>query len=168
MTKTIVHEKGERFGRLTLTGRKKSVSGRISWEAQCDCGSGLKYYQGKKIRIGHTKSCCCIAAELRSLPKFISHNRSRTVEYKTYHGILQRCYNESAGKYNIYGGRGITVCDRWLESFENFYADMGDRPEGFTLDRIDGDGPYSQENCRWADIYTQNNNRRGCRLHGKV
>lgn len=86
-------------------------------------------------------------------------NSSRP-EYGVWSHMKQRCYNPTRKDYRLYGGRGITVCDRWRNSFANFYKDMGDRPKGLSLDRIDSDQDYHPNNCRWADYSTQMHNRR--------
>jgi len=80
--------------------------------------------------------------------------------YKTWENMNSRCYNPKAAKFYLYGGKGIRVCDEWRHDFKQFVNDMGPRPEGFTLDRINGDDWYSPENCRWASIYTQNQNQK--------
>lgn len=94
--------------------------------------------------------------------KYHEHGMKNTPEHNSWSGMKQRCYYKQHKQYKNYGGRGITVCDRWLgpDGFENFYKDMGPRPKGCSLDRIDNDGQYSPGNCRWADKYEQSGNRK--------
>ena len=89
------------------------------------------------------------------------HGLTHSPTYETWHAMIQRCTNPRASNWGYYGGRGITVCDRWLHSFENFLADMGMRPADLSLDRIDNDGNYEPGNCRWATAVEQSQNRRG-------
>lgn len=97
----------------------------------------------------------------------IKRKRSGTPEYHTWEGIKARCHNPSSHAFRRYGARGVFVCDRWRNSYDAFFADMGQRPDGYTLDRIDSSGPYSPENCRWASMRTQQRNR-GNNLHVTV
>jgi hypothetical protein len=89
-----------------------------------------------------------------------THNRSRTREYSSWLNLIQRCTNPKNPRYKHYGGRGITVCPEWRLSFEQFFKDMGPRPEGRSIDRINNDGNYEPGNCRWATAYEQNFNKR--------
>ena len=90
--------------------------------------------------------------------KYYSHRKT----YACWQGMKQRCYNKNCCNYNSYGGRGIIVCDRWMHSFENFLADMGKKPEGMSIDRINNDGNYEPSNCRWTTVKVQQSNRRKC------
>lgn len=144
---------GLRFGRLHVERQADSLPNqRVYWLCVCDCGE-ICVTQAKKLRSGHTKSCGC-------LRKPHGESSPATPEYNSWKSMLNRCYRKSAPDYSRYGGRGVTVCERWKD-FENFLADMGRRPTlRHTLDRKDNAGNYESINCRWATATEQNNNKR--------
>lgn len=150
---------GLRYGRLLVTGsyerRKVCGATRIFWACQCDCGKSVAI-MGLLLGNGNTRSCGCLKLDLAT-----THDMSHTPEYRTWAGMIQRCTNPKTKRFPDYGGRGIKICDRWLV-FENFYADMGDRPSsGHSLDRYpDNDGNYEPGNCRWATRSQQQLNKR--------
>lgn len=147
---------GETFGELTaLRIIPKSRTHTTRWLCRCSCGVEIAVISGS-LRGGNTGSCGCKTAEWRSL----KHGMTKTPTYRGWHGMRQRCANPKATGFKNYGGRGIKVCERWLD-FENFLADMGERPEGRTLDRFpNNDGNYEPGNCRWATSKQQADNKR--------
>ncbi len=154
----------QRFNRLTVLERspEKTKIGKVQWICQCDCGTKILAYTGA-LRTGNTKSCGCLRVDVSRRNGLLktTHGMTRTPEYKVWQNLKDRCYNEEAVQYPNYGGRGIRVCERWLESFENFLADMGLRPgPGYSIDRENNDGHYEPGNCRWATSDIQANNRR--------
>lgn len=149
---------GRRFTRLLVLGFLGKDSGRISlWLCQCDCGKQITATSGN-LNSGSTKSCKCLR---RESPHRIRHGMSRSPEYHAWQSMIERCYTRTNQHFPNYGKRGITVCDRWRNSFTHFYADMGKRPSPqHSLDRRDNNGHYEPKNCRWATINEQNNNKR--------
>lgn len=151
------------FGRLTVTEFVGVIKGKKFWKCLCVCGNTKEVYYHNLI-IGKTKSCGCITKELSAEwgRNRQTHKMIKTPEYKSWACMKSRCSNNrDKEKYASYGGRGIRVCRRWVNSFENFYEDMGPIPtKGYTLDRIDVNGNYCKGNCRWASPEEQTRNRR--------
>lgn len=150
---------GDRYNRLVAEAFiRKDDRHRVYWSWICDCG-GRTTARTDVVKSGHTSSCGCLYKETRGVAATTHGNYNHPL-YGIYYGMMDRCYNEKSGGYCNYGGRGITVCDRWRESFENFLHDMGDRPsDKHSIDRIDVDGNYEQSNCRWLTAKGQANNR---------
>ena len=147
---------GKTFGRLTVIGYVgRNQFDHFLWLCRCECG-GEKVATTSSLNNGRTVACGCYNASK-------THGMSNTPEYKAWRQMINRCTKPHNHAYPQYGGRGIKICSRWLESFENFYADMGPRPnDKHSLDRINNDGNYEPHNCRWAVSFDQMNNRRNC------
>ncbi len=147
-----------RFGRLVA----KLHLGKGRWQCQCDCGESLEV-AGGSLRTGNTQSCGCFRSEV--IANLVSyrertHHLSQTSEYRSWWAMNRRCSDENGNRFKYYKGRGISVCERWKESFESFLADMGRKPSPIhSVDRIDNDGNYEPENCRWATPQQQRANR---------
>lgn len=161
------------FGRLTVLGLlPERCNGKLIWLCRCECGTDCTA-TGEHLKNGNTKSCGCLCREMAlakqplasraSIKALTKHGQSRvgrkSFEYSVWANMLTRCSNAKVSSYKDYGGRGITVCERWKD-FQNFFADMGKCPEGRSIDRVNNDGNYEPGNCRWATQKEQASNKR--------
>jgi hypothetical protein len=155
---------GQRFGRLTAESRAENMgegrSAKARWNCRCECGNVTVVF-AHALKSGNTTSCGCLKQETcvtnGKLKRRHGMTKSRT--WVSWDSMLQRCENRKHKSYKNYGGRGITICDRW-HTFENFHADMGDAPEGLSIERNDVNGNYEPSNCRWATMLEQGANKR--------
>lgn len=156
---------GKQFGRLLVVRRASTntTSGHPKWDCLCECGTE-SLVVGLDLRTGHTTSCGCFNREV-VVKMRTKHGACDTGAYRSWMAMLNRCRNPAATDYAYYGGRGISVCDRW-HNFSNFLEDMGERPVEMTLDRKNVNGNYEPGNCRWATRSEQMQNTRRSKLNG--
>jgi hypothetical protein len=146
---------GMKFNRLTVLSERGKDAHGYRYACLCDCQAEVEV-SGAHLRSGTVKSCGCLRSEVTA-KKNTKHGCVGSPEYESWQAMKNRCLQEGQSAYKRYGGRGIKICDRWMD-FENFLSDMGARPSGMTLERINGDGNYEPSNCRWATIAEQNRN----------
>lgn len=154
---------GTKFGRWTVLGFSHTATKGAFWRCRCDCGV-KRLVAARGLRSGTSLSCGCRHKDLMRAAK-TTHGGFGTPEYSAWSHMLSRCYTEDNEQFVNYGARGITVCQRWRESFSHFLADMGERPSSdLSLDRINNNGNYGRGNCRWATTKEQQRNRRNNHL----
>lgn len=161
----VIDMTGQVFGRLTVEKFVRLGRYGAIWECRCSCGV-VKELPGRDLRTGNTKSCGCQKIEVASTQsrKHGQTSQKRHIEYsrvyRAWRSMLNRCHVKSSSSYPNYGGRGIAVCPEWRTDFQQFLADMGEPPTGYTLERIDVETGYSPDNCKWVPMSDQHKNKR--------
>jgi len=156
---------GRKFGRLIVVGRVEILHGRSRWYCNCSCGTTNFEVTGNSLVTGNTRSCGCIHIEhiIKLGKQNRKHGRHNTPTYFVWRSLFGRCYIKTNTSWHNYGARNIKVCKRW-HKFENFFSDMGEKPAGTTIDRIDNTKGYEPGNCRWVTMKQNQRNRRNNRL----
>lgn len=164
MSRRPVDVTNQRFGLLVALkpSEQRGPDGSVYWSCSCDCGGSIET-SVNRLRTGTTRSCGCLQEQQRKYGS-ITHGHSMggqvSPTYAAWANMINRCTNPQNPEYEHYGGRGVRVCQKWLDSFQEFLFDMGEKPEGYLLDRENNNGHYIPENCRWVDYSTSNKNRR--------
>src|SRR5579872_4320454 len=161
MATTLIDRTGVKTGRITVIQRaNRPGDGRPTWLCKCDCGNEKVFTGDDIFKKGKGRSCVSCGCRNPSFRHGDAPRQHASVEYRAWASMIQRCYNPNHPSFMYWGGRGITVCERWRD-YRNFISDMGRKPYGFTLDRWpNNDGNYEPGNCRWATHSQQNKNRR--------
>lgn len=151
---------GKRFGKIKVVSRKGIEKGSVIWNCVCDCGKEIEISTGR-LNFGNVNSCGCVKRQ-RTIERNTTHGKSNTRLYEIWVGMKKRCYNPKCKAHERYGGRGITVCQEWLDDFMNFYnwAMKNGYRDTLSIDRIDVNGNYEPNNCRWASDKEQGRNQR--------